>query len=205
MFNIDNKEINIYCDESCHLQNETEKYMFVSCICCPKESVRKISNDIQELKQKYKIWRFAEIKWTKVSASKEEFYYELLNLFLKENCLRFRTIIIPDKTKLQHEKFGQDPNSWYYKMIYQLVKYLVKKQYQYNVYIDKKENSYQSKFELNHMKQCLERHFKKDFHVQNIRSHESELMQLNDFLQGIVSYCNRSNILILNLIQQNYY
>ena len=52
--------INIYCDESCHLQNEQEKRMFVSCIYCPKDLVSKISNDIRQLKQKHKIWKYAE-------------------------------------------------------------------------------------------------------------------------------------------------
>ncbi len=72
--------------------------MFVSCICCPKESVRKISNDIQELKQKYKIWRFAEIKWTKVTKGKVEYYKEY------SHCLGKDMEFIEIETTVNNEK-----------------------------------------------------------------------------------------------------
>ena len=189
-----NQEINIYCDESCHLLHELEKTMIVSCTFCPKSEVKKISEDIRNLKRKHKIWRYAEIKWTKVSKSKEQFYFDLLEYFLKNKNICFRTIKIPDKTILKHDNFvGQNHNSWYYKMIYILVKYIIKPEYNYNIYIDKKENSFESRVALQTVKKILEKHFCKEFSMQNILSHESELMQLNDFLQGIVSYYNRKD------------
>ncbi len=198
-----NKEINIYCDESCHLLHESEVQMFVSCTYCPKSEVKRISEEIRNLKRKHNIWRYAEIKWTKVSNSKESFYMDLLDYFLNESALSFRTIIIPDKHKLEHEKFGQNHNSWYYKMIYLLVKYIIRfnKDNNYYIYIDKKENSFQAKRYLLKLKECIEAYFEKDIHVQNILSHQSEIMQLNDFLQGIVSYSNRKNNFSGNLNQ----
>ena len=185
-------EINIYCDESCHLEKENEKIMVVSCAYCPKTKVQKISKTIRAIKEKHKIAKFAEIKWKKVSKSKEEFYLDLLNYFLNEPDLRFRSIVI-DKTILNHAKFGQDHNSWYYKMIYQLVKYIVDKEPKniYNIYADKKENSFQVKKEIKVTKECLQSTYNKDFVVQNILSSESEIMQLTDFLQGAVSFRNR--------------
>ena len=193
--------INIYCDESCHLQNEQEKRMFVSCIYCPKDLVSKISNDIRQLKQKHKIWKYAEIKWTKISKSRQDFYLELLNYFLSEPNLHFRTIIIADKTKLNHEIFGQNHNTWYYKMIYQLVEYVIAQKidkhkknrddYEYNIFADKKENSSQARRALLVTKDCLQTHFAKPFLFHNIASHQSEIMQLNDFFLCAVAYFNR--------------
>jgi hypothetical protein len=184
--------INIYCDESCHLENDEQKIMLVSCTYCAKDKVRKISEEIRALKQKHKIWRFAEIKWTKVSKSKEAFYLELLDYFLNNPNLKFRTIII-DKTQLDHSEFGQTHNEWYYKMIYLLVSYIIDKEtsLDYNIYADKKENSYQVKREVKHTKECLQAHYKKEFILQNIQSHQSEIMQINDFLQGAISFYNR--------------
>lgn len=190
--------INIYCDESCHLKNDEYRTMLVSCTYCAKDVSRQISEEIRALKQKHKIWRFSEIKWKKVSQSKKDFYMELLDYFLNNANLKFRTIIIPDKSMLNHEVFGQDHNIWYYKMIYQLVEYIIKqnKKIEYKIYTDKKENSYKAKSALLILKECLQTHFAKEFHIQNITSHQSEIMQLNDFLQGMVSFYNRNLHLI---------
>lgn len=192
---MESNEINVYCDESCHLENEQEHCMLVSCICCPKKQVSKISDELRKLKEKHGIWRYAELKWTKVSKSKEEYYTDLIEYFIKNKYLLFRTIIIPHKEKLNHRGWNQTHSAWYYKMIYTLVKYIPEYIYsrsdKFNVYIDKKENSYEARVELLKLKEYLGAHFQSDFVVQNIVSNQSELLQLNDFIQGAVSYYNR--------------
>ena len=45
------QEINIYCDESCHLENEKCTTMVVACLRCPKDKVREISNGIISIKK----------------------------------------------------------------------------------------------------------------------------------------------------------
>ena len=181
--------INIYCDESCHLENEKCKTMVVACIRCPKEKVKEISNNIIEIKKKHKIWKFAEIKWTKVSESKRAFYVDLLNYFFESSFLRFRAIVI-DKSTLDHPARHQNHNTWYFKMIYYLVDKVLQVNKSYNVYVDKKENSYQARHELKLTEQFLKRDCE-DIKFQNITSYQSEIMQLNDFIQGIVCYYNR--------------
>lgn len=190
--------INIYCDESCHLENEKCKIMTVSCLRCPKTHVRQISEDIRAIKQKHKIWKFAELKWSKVSQSKEDFYFDLLNYFLNNHYLHFRAIII-NKEILDHKSYQQTHTEWYYKMVYDLVKYILdnnSNDYDYNVYTDKKENSFEARQALLKAKECLSNHYRKKIHVQNIESHKSEILQLNDFIQGIISYHNRKMHLI---------
>jgi len=41
---------NIYCDESCHLENDHQKAMVLGAIWCPKDKVTEISKRIIEIK-----------------------------------------------------------------------------------------------------------------------------------------------------------
>ena len=185
-------EINVYCDESCHLENEACKTMVVACLRCPKTEVKKITNKIIELKQKHGIWKYAEIKWTKVSKNKKDFYIDLLNFFFECPSLKFRAIVIPDKSKLDHPAFMQDHNTFYYKTIYNLVDYFLHYDKSYNIYADKKENSYKAREQMKITRDFLQAHCSKKIRMQNITSYQSEIMQLNDFLQGAVCYFNRN-------------
>lgn len=190
------EEINIYCDESCHLEHEPEHVMLISCIYCPKDKVQQISMDLRALKENFGLSKRAELKWHKISKNKKNYYYELINYFVNNDDINFRTVVIPNKEKLKHNLHQQTHSSWYYKMIYVLIKYickcLCKSSLKYNIYIDKKENSYEAKQEIIKLKECLSfAFFYKTFHVQNIVSDQSELMQLNDFIQGAISYYNR--------------
>jgi hypothetical protein len=65
---------NVYCDESCHLENDGQKIMVLGAVWCPLEQVRKISEEIREIKIKHQLSPKFEIKWTKVSPAKQAFY-----------------------------------------------------------------------------------------------------------------------------------
>ena len=99
--------INIYCDESCHLELSTksedmQKSMVIGGIKCRKEHVKEISDDIKKIKEKYGIYKYNEIKWTKVSQSKIEFYKELIRYFFNQDRLEFRCVVFPDKSKFNY-------------------------------------------------------------------------------------------------------
>ena len=98
-------EYNIYCDESCHLEHDNQRYMILGGIICPKKLRNKVKNDISEIKSKYNIKKNAEIKWNKVSPSKINYYKELIDYFFGNDELRFRALII-DKTQLNHGEFN---------------------------------------------------------------------------------------------------
>ena len=100
-------EINIYCDESCHLENDSWKVMVLGAITCPDSEKRKVFERIREIKQKHNLSKTFEIKWTKVSKSKVGFYLDLIDYFFDNENLGFRAIIIPDKNKLNHDNFKQ--------------------------------------------------------------------------------------------------
>ena len=73
---------NIYCDESCHVPHDNSDIMVIGGISCPKEKATLINRTIMSIKEKNRIYKYAEIKWTKVSNSKYNFYKDLVDLFL---------------------------------------------------------------------------------------------------------------------------
>ncbi len=193
MFN-NKEEINIYCDESCHLENDRQRAMVFGCVRYPKEKVQELSKSIRELKKKHFIYPFAETKWKTVSKSKEDFYLELLDLFLSTDDLKFRAVVFQNKDlhKLEHNKFhNQTYEDWYYKMFYVTLGNIIDRGHLYNIYLDRKNENSSQKVHT------LEKHLArkaKILKIQNVLSYQSELIQITDFLTGIISYANRDAI-----------
>lgn len=108
---------NFYCDESCHLEHDQKKVMVLGAVKCPKKYKKQIVNDIRRIKEKFGINRFCEVKWTKVSNCKLSLYKELINYFFSNRYLSFRAVVV-DKTKLKHDNFKQNHDTFYYKVYY---------------------------------------------------------------------------------------
>jgi hypothetical protein len=104
---------NIYCDESCHLENDHHSAMILGAVWCPVEKVREISDRLREIKLRHNLKKDFEIKWTKVSPAKQQFYLDIIDYFFDDDDLHFRVLIIPDKSKLNHVEYKQDHNTWY--------------------------------------------------------------------------------------------
>ena len=186
-------EYNIYCDESCHLEHDNQRYMILGGIICPKKLRNKVKNDISEIKSKYNIKKNAEIKWNKVSPSKINYYKELINYFFENDELRFRALII-DKTQLNHGEFNQTHDDWYYKMYYQLLLNLVEPKQENYIYLDIKDTKSAKKVEG--LKKYLsfklmDYEFEIIKNIQSMNSQESTIMQLADLLIGAIWYRNR--------------
>ena len=79
-----NTIINIYCDESCHLPNDGQKAMVLGALWCFKAKAGEHNQAIAGLKAKHHLSPFFEIKWTKVSLGKLDFYKELFNYFFRQ-------------------------------------------------------------------------------------------------------------------------
>ena len=125
--------INIYCDESCHLENDNQQSMVIGGISCPDYARQTVYNDIKNIKIKHKISPFIEIKWNKVSMSKIDFYMDLVNYFFDNELLNFRAIVIPDKSILNHKKYGQSHDDFYYKMYFYLLRKLLVRKDKINI------------------------------------------------------------------------
>jgi len=44
---------NVYCDESCHLENDHQEVMVLGAVWCPLEKSREIMDRLREIKQKH--------------------------------------------------------------------------------------------------------------------------------------------------------
>ena len=185
---------NIYCDESCHLENDKQKAMVLGALWCPEDKTQDIFKRVREIKEVHGIKKYAEIKWSKVSPSKHLFYQNIIDYFFDDDDLHFRCLIIPNKSELNHEAFKQSHNQWYYKMYFDLLKTVINPDNQYNIYIDIKDTRGADKIEKLHKVLCNSHY---DFNrsiikkLQLVRSHEIELQQVADLLIGAVSYLHR--------------
>lgn len=187
-----NTEYNFYCDESLHLPNDGSKIMVLGGIWCPKSKTREINEHIRHIKQMYSINH--EMKWVKVSSSKEKAYLELVKYFFDCPDLHFRVLIVDNKDALDHESHNQTHDEWYYKMYFRMLKTILDPADIYNIYIDVKDTK--SKTKIVKLKEVLANsHY--DFsnrmikNMQVIRSDEVEIMQIVDVLIGAMAYYSR--------------
>ena len=185
---------NVYCDESCHLEHDRQSVMVLGAVWCPLEKSREIAVRIREIKTGHGLPPKFEGKWTKVSPAKQAFYLDLLDYFFDDTDLHFRALVVQDKSKLQHELYDQDHDTWYYKMYFDMLKVILDPDACYRIYLDIKDTRSAAKINKLHdvlcnniydfQRQIIER-------VQTVRSHEVEILQLTDLLIGAVSYVNR--------------
>lgn len=185
--------INVYCDESCHLENDRQPIMVLGAVWCPLDKSQNIAFGLRKIKQNYGLDPKFEIKWTKVSSSLSDLYLDIIDSFFDNDDLHFRALIAP-KEQLRHSVFSQSHDEWYYKMYFDMLKLIISPYSRYRVYLDIKDTRGGDKVAklrdvlCNNMydfsREIIER-------VQIIHSHDSDIMQLTDLLIGIISYINR--------------
>lgn len=180
------KTFNIYCDESCHIENDHKKYMFLGSTSVAYNQVKFHTAQINELKKKHRF--YGEIKWSKVSKSKLRFYLDLVDYFFATD-LQFRCVGV-QKTKINAGSFNMSYDDFYYRMYYSLLNHNINTTYNYNVYLDIKDTL--SAYKVNKLKEVLNTKFGVFRNVQNIRSHESIIMQITDFMMGAISYLHNN-------------
>jgi hypothetical protein len=218
--------INIYCDESCHLENDKEKVMALGAVYCPASKKKEIFQMLTELKKKHNLIpknkknpsdnrTYYELKWNKISLSKINYFKDVIDYFFADDDLNFRVLVVPDKSKLEYQKFNHTHDTFYYKMYFSMLKVILNPDKAHHIYIDIKDT--RSREKVHKLEQVL-RNDKYDYakeiikKVQQVRSHEVELIQLADLLTGAVSYVNREltdsrakNILIDHLKHRSKY
>ena len=185
---------NIYCDESCHLEHDRIPVMVLGAVWCPLEKTRESAMRLREIKLKHGLSITFETKWTKVSQAQAGFYADILDYFFDDDDLHFRALIVPNKTKLKHDDFGQDHDTFYYKMYFDMLKVIINPLAQYRIYLDIKDTRSAEKVAKLHDVLCNNVY---DFdrsiitRVQTVLSREVEQLQLADLLIGIIQYVNR--------------
>ena len=185
---------NIYCDESCHLENDGRKVMVLGAIWCPVEKTRETATRIREIKRKHGLAPGFEIKWTKVSPAKVCFYKDILDYFFDDDDLHFRCYVVKDKAQLRQLEMFQDHDTWYYQMLFALLEPLLSPESSYRIYLDRKDT--RSADKVRRLHEVLSDNLY-DFDrkiikwIQVLRSHEIEQLQLADLITGAIGYSFR--------------
>ena len=111
---------NVYCDETCHLKHDSSNAMVLGAVWCPQSKLREINERIRQIKKRNNVSETMELKWTKISQppAKMDLYKDLVNYFFDDDDMHFRGVIIPDKSKLNHVRYNQTHDTWYYKMYF---------------------------------------------------------------------------------------
>lgn len=185
---------NIYCDESCHLEHDRQPSMALGAIWCPASHRGMLGRRIKDLKRDFGLSPELEIKWVKVSPSQVSFYRGLIDLFFDEPLLHFRGLLVPDKSILDHQRFSQDHDEFYYKMWFTLLNRLISPNDRYRIFIDIKDTRGKAKVQKLHDVLCNASY---DFDrniiesIEQVHSHQVPLLQLADVLIGALGYSRR--------------
>ena len=188
-------DINIYCDESNHLEADGISAMVLGAVYAPIEKARQANKRIREIKQKHGIQATTEVKWVKVSKNKLSFYLDLVDYFFDNDDLHFRAVIInKDSLDPSHQLSHDD---FYYRMYFELLSKILDPQNTYSIFPDIKDTRGGRK--IRKLKEVL-RNSMYDFdgsivrQIQQVRSHEVELLQLTDLLIGAMQFLNRNDV-----------
>lgn len=203
---------NIYCDESCHLENDHQSVMVLGALTCRDTEMRSVALAVRALKRKHDLDDSFEIKWSKVSPSKADFYIEVMDLFFATGALSFRGLVVPNKSALRHADFGQTHDEWYYKMYYHLLCPALGAKVKSRVFLDIKDTCGGPK--IAKLESYLRSHLKDQVRemllgMQLVHSKEVVLIQLADLLIGALSYVHRdlksspSKLQIIDRIREN--
>lgn len=187
--------IHIYCDESCHLENDAQKAMVLGAVWCPASHRAYLGRKVKRIREQFSLPPGFEIKWTKVSPAQLDFYLALIDLFFEEPLLHFRGVVVPDKAVLNHGKFNQSHDDFYYKMWYLLLTYLIDDQHTFRVFLDIKDTRGQAKVRKLHEVIC-NAHYDFDrrriLSIEQVHSHDVPLLQLADLMIGALSHLHRT-------------
>lgn len=182
-------EINIYCDESNHLETD-KKPMVLGALYCPREKAQLVNKRIREIKVEHKLPESFEMKWTKVTKRRLAFYSDIINYFFDIDYIGVRAIVA-DKTKLNHSKRQQTHDDWYYKIYYRLLTIVIRSEFTYRICLDKKDSLGKSRVEK--LRDCLcntefdfERNIIKE--IREVHSDQVQMIQLVDLLIGAIQF-----------------
>ncbi len=76
-------DFEVYCDESRQdliAKKQSGQYFMIGSLWLPADIREDVKVGITQLRQKYSAW--GEIKWSKISSSKKDFYLGLIDLFI---------------------------------------------------------------------------------------------------------------------------
>ena len=179
----------VYCDEA-HPDVLTSakprmRYLMIGSLWLPADLREQIKIKVRELRQTHKTW--GEIKWSKVSPSRQAFYIALADLFTEfGKDLRFRCIAV-DRTQLNQALYEDDSELGFYKFYYQLLHHWILDYNVYRIFCDTKSNRDPKRLSV--LARCLSYSnlTSKIENIQSLPSGQVVPIQLCDLLLGAAS------------------
>jgi len=176
----------VYCDESnpdvLTSGNPRVQHLMIGSLWLPAELREEIKSRVGVLRQMHQAW--GEIKWGRVSPNRQDFYVELIDLFVSYgDNLRFRCIAV-DRSQLNLALHDNDGELGFYKFYYQLLHHWILDFNDYRIFCDVKSNRDPKRLPV--LARCLSRTNLSSSidSIQSLPSHEVVLIQLCDLLLG---------------------
>lgn len=183
--------VDIYCDESRleFLESKDDGFMVIGSLWLVREERESLKNQIKELKNEHDFT--VEIKWTKISYTKLDFYKGLIDIFAKFEAFHFFKAIAVDTSKINFEYHQNNSDIGFYKFYYQMLVHKMRTathHHEYYVYVDDKTNKVHKPLPL--LKTILNNaiYTGSIALVEPRNSYENLFIQLVDVLLGLVSY-----------------
>ena len=183
----------IYADESC---KDSHKVLVLGGLIVDSSEDRFVCNSLRAVREKYQT--FGEVKWTKTSAAKLDFYKAFADVFFDRACkdeMHFHSLVVETAT-FDHTRHNMgDAEIGFNKLIYQLMLHKFGRKYGNKplyVFLDDRT----SKTSPDEMRPMLNSELKKRWskpllpfrRIHFTKSHESEILQLNDLLIGAIGF-----------------
>ena len=161
-------------------------------VSAPAKQVREHHQSLAALWKEQGLPLEFELKWTKVSPGKLDYYRTLVDWFFAQEDLRFRAVILPDKQRLYAALPEESRDHLYYRLYYHFLRSALEPENRYRLFLDRKDTRGREK--IAQLKEILATDSDDAQAVQNIQhihSHEVRLAQINDLLLGAVGYARR--------------
>lgn len=181
--------IEVYCDESrqdllTSKLPKHDRYALIGSLWLTVGARELVADKFKALRNKHSV--FGEIKWSKVlNPSKKEFFIELIDLFFEIPDARFRCICI-DSYLIDNNKYNDgDGELGFYKFYYQALYHWINNE-SYRIFCDIKLN--QNRNRLKDLHRTLLKTTNSDIEfIQPLRSSQTPMLQICDFLLGLTS------------------
>ncbi len=178
---------NVYCDESRHTSDQSDAYMVIGALSCPRDDKLDIVSKIKDLRKAHST--YGEFGWKRLSPNKRDFYWDLLRLFAADERLRFRCVVV-NRRSLNHEEYNDgDAELGFYKLYYQMLVHWLQRGCDYHIYLDLQSNREQRRFIT--LRDILQRKLSGVARIACLEPDSSKqqlLIQLVDLLIGAVGY-----------------
>ncbi len=182
-------QFEVYCDEAKQdlftSKKPSARFLMIGSLWLPSSLRCEAKEQIGRLRAKHQTW--GEIKWSKISPSRLQFYVDIVDLFISyKQDMRFRCIAV-DNAAVNMELHGNDKELGFYKFYYQMLHHWILDFNEYRIFCDAKTNRDPKRLQV--LQRCLQNAnlSSKIMSVQSLPSREVVLIQLCDLLLGAAS------------------